>query len=114
MPYKDIEVRRVRNREYQRKHYKKKKDYYKKKARNRQNFIKSFIDRVKSIFSCKICGESRHWVLDFHHRDGKDFSLSKASRKGLGINKIKEEIRKCDVLCSNCHRDLHYKELNCG
>ena len=27
-------------------------------------------------------------------------------------NKLKviEEIKKCIVLCSNCHRDLHYQE----
>ena len=26
------------------------------------------------------------------------------------INKLKEELKKCIPLCSNCHRDLHYHE----
>ena len=26
--------------------------------------------------------------------------------------KLQEELKKCIVVCSNCHRDLHYKKIN--
>ena len=110
MPYKDKEVQKAKNREYQKKYYQKRKKYYKNKAKERQDFLKNFIERVKRFCNCSICGENRWWVLDFHHKNNKEFSIGDASRKGVSIENLKEEIRKCDVLCANCHRDLHYKE----
>ena len=110
MPYKDKEVQKLKNREYQKKHYQSKKQYYFNKAKERQDFIKLFIERIKRLSKCK-CGESRHWILDFHHRENKEFDISKAASKGYSLEKIKKEIRKCDILCSNCHRDLHYQKI---
>lgn len=62
----------------------------------------------KSNFSCKKCGEKRPYLLDFHHKDPneKDFAISDKPR--INLNKIQEEINKCDVLCANCHREWHY------
>ena len=52
-------------------------------------------------------------MLDFHHRNTKekDIDVSTLIRKG-NKNKILKEVEKCDVLCSNCHRDLHFKQNN--
>lgn len=82
------------------------------RAKNRQLYLKNFIQRVKKFRSCYNCNESRWWVLDFHHRDDsqKLFNLARAHKKGYSMKRIKEEIKKCDVLCSNCHRDKHYRE----
>lgn len=41
----------------------------------------------------------------------KEYNISKMVHEGFSINRIKEEIKKCEVLCSNCHRELHFKEL---
>jgi hypothetical protein len=62
--------------------------------------------------SCGICGESRPWVLDFHHRDPKEkkTGITGAIVLGWSLERIMEEVRKCDVICANCHRDLHWKE----
>ena len=58
---------------------------------------------------CLKCGEKRYHVLDFHHLNPskKDFPISGAS---YSYKKLKQEIEKCAVLCSNCHRDFHYLE----
>lgn len=48
-------------------------------------------------------------VYDFHHRDPatKIDSISNL----LGKPKmLKEELKKCDLLCANCHRIRHFEE----
>jgi hypothetical protein len=32
--------------------------------------------------------------------------------RNYSISKIKKEIKKCSVICSNCHRKLHWEEKN--
>lgn len=72
------------------------------------------IQELKTNLSCTKCNESRHWLLDFHHIDPtkKDFQLSQGER--YGWEKVEQEIDKCVVLCSNCHRDFHYQEKTKG
>jgi hypothetical protein len=58
---------------------------------------------------CLRCGYSKYiGALDFHHRDPsqKDFQLSRAL-KGKVLETTKKELDKCDLLCSNCHREVH-------
>jgi predicted DNA-binding protein YlxM (UPF0122 family) len=60
---------------------------------------------------CKICGYSKcNRALEFHHEDTavKDFTISKYST--LSWDKIKLELDKCILVCSNCHRELHHEE----
>lgn len=76
-------------------------------------YKKSFIEwfnSLKATLCCKNCGEPRFWILDFHHRDPaeKDTEVSALLKMG-NKKKILSEIEKCDVLCANCHRDLHYQ-----
>ena len=58
---------------------------------------------------CAICGESRPWVLDFHHVDPsqKDFEISASTSRTEG--EIDAEVAKCVCVCSNCHRDFHHQ-----
>lgn len=102
---------RVCTRKSTREHYKNNKQYYKDKSKSyRKKMTQWFVD-FKSTLSCNRCGENRWWVLDFHHKNpqNKEYSLS-----GLASNVSKEtffkEVEKCEVLCSNCHRDHHHKE----
>lgn len=92
------------------------------KAENKQRIIKKVTgykkeNRIqfniyKSTLSCVQCGESHPSCLDFHHRDPtqKDFMLSDIRSRSL--KSIQKEINKCDVLCANCHRKLHWNERN--
>ena len=57
---------------------------------------------------CMDCGERfPAYVMDLHHRDPsqKDFALS--HHRGASIERIRDEIDKCDLLCANCHRMRH-------
>ena len=78
--------------------------------KNQVNYIKEYVQNVKKHSKCAICGDTRWYVLDFHHVDGKDFTISEKVREGCSLNTIKEEIKKCILVCANCHREIHYKE----
>lgn len=71
------------------------------------------VAQYKTERGCKICGEKRHWVLDFHHRnsDEKEKTISRMISKNMTWDKILQEIEKCDILCANCHRDYHWKNI---
>ena len=56
---------------------------------------------------CSACGgKFPDVVYDFHHVDPstKDFSIAKSRN----FEKIKKELEKCVMLCSNCHRIEHF------
>jgi hypothetical protein len=94
-------------------HYKCNPQYYKQKAEIKRIEDRKWFTTIKEQLSCSTCGESRWWTLDFHHRD----PLEKENNIGdilvrNGRNKVLEEIKKCIVLCANCHRDHHYRERN--
>jgi len=116
MPIKDKEIRKIKSREYQKKHYESKKWYYKQKTKDRKKNILDMLSELKQTLKCKSCGEDHPRCLDFHHRNPNDkkISIARVANQGWSLEKIKEEINKCDVLCSNCHRKLHYEENNVG
>lgn len=60
---------------------------------------------------CEICGYDKCIdALEFHHLnpDEKEFGISNGNIKSL--NKLKKEVDKCILVCSNCHHEIHYKE----
>lgn len=69
-----------------------------------------WLNTIKKENACTMCGDHRYWVLDFHHVAGeKKFSIG---HNGHSHSKeeILAEIRKCIIICANCHRDLHFKK----
>jgi hypothetical protein len=51
-------------------------------------------------------------VYDFHHADGeqKESNISLMILRVCNFERIKNELAKCVMLCSNCHRRLHAKD----
>lgn len=59
---------------------------------------------------CIRCGYNRCIAaLEFHHRDPseKDFKIS-LTRNQYRWEQVKLELDKCDLVCSNCHKELHF------
>lgn len=91
------------------------------KSRSRQyrsTYVQERRGRIKKALvmlsggSCTQCGyDSCAAALAFHHLldEGKDFGLSQG---GLwhSFATLAEEVSKTVLLCSNCHREIHYKE----
>lgn len=74
-----------------------------------------FIESLKKDKPCMDCGKNYPpWVMDYDHREGqvKIGSISKmASGNTSSFENIKIEIEKCDLVCSNCHRERTYSRL---
>ena len=59
---------------------------------------------------CGICGYDKcNDSLEFHHLDPteKEFTFAKIRSNIRGWDKIVIELRKCVLLCSNCHKEIH-------
>lgn len=94
---------------YRDQHYQDNKEYYKSKARAYKAKKQQEFDELRKTLKCSKCGEDRFYCLDFHHIDPLD-KEAEVTKLIESPRKLKEELKKCIVLCSNCHRELHYKE----
>lgn len=59
---------------------------------------------------CERCGYDKNIAaLEFHHLDPstKSFQLDSRHLSNTTREKILEELDKCILVCSNCHRELH-------
>jgi len=68
------------------------------------------INEIKSKGCCKKCGESRPYVLDYHHINPNTKSGAVADMVSYSWKKVTDEIKKCVLLCRNCHSEFHYLE----
>lgn len=70
--------------------------------------IRDAVRRWKESLSCTLCAEREPCCLELHHIDDneKDFNLSYAWMS-FGLPKFIDEVNKCIVLCSNCHKKIH-------
>jgi len=115
---------------YSKEHYRKNKKRllelsYKRKAKLRQ-FVWDLKDN-QPCYDCKI--KFPHYVMDYDHRPGEIKVNGVAALVTCMVSKeqILGEIKKCDLVCSNCHRKrtwlrkhgpgqllLHYALVDCG
>ena len=76
----------------------------------RHNTKKKLIDCLGG--KCNRCGYNRCFdALEFHHLDEskKEFTISSAMVRPRKWELLVEEVKKCILLCSICHRELHTK-----
>jgi hypothetical protein len=80
------------------------------RATKKRNKLKQLANEIKSANGCCYCKENDACCLDFHHIGNKLDGVSElAGRKCM--SKMMEEIKKCTVVCANCHRKLHAGKL---
>lgn len=98
---------------YVRSHYERNKKYYLLKAftRNKKNRneIRRHIWTYLSSHPCVDCKEKDPIVLEFDHISDKIIEISSMHRN-YTLERVKQEIAKCQVRCANCHRRKTAKE----
>ncbi len=97
------------SRAYGRFHYENHRDQYAERNRKNKNKVRGKYREYKEHLSCSICGEFEPCCLDFHHTDPKEKegNVPNLVDWKRSWERVEEEIEKCVVLCSNCHRKVH-------
>lgn len=72
---------------------------FKRRLRN-----KNFTNKLKD--KCKKCSMTNKICLQFHHIKDKKYDISFMVIQGYSIKTIQNEIKKCIILCGNCHRKI--------
>ena len=67
---------------------------------------RELLDKIKLEKGCKECGYKEHPVaLDFDHinPETKEFTIG-TCYTSVSLKRLHKEIKKCQILCANCHR----------
>jgi len=93
--------------------YKKNPDKFAKWSKSRRLEVREKVFTYLLDHPCVECGERDIVVLEFDHRTQttKKFDVMSATH-GHSWKTILEEIKKCDVVCANCHKRRTAKMLN--
>ena len=85
---------------------KSKKNTYKIRKRNQAFIIEYLTSRC-----CEHCNESDIRVLEFDHLNPEEklIGICQAVHRGWSIKRLETEIKKCRILCANCHRKVTAK-----
>lgn len=103
MPYKNTKDQRA---SAERHYYRNKKAIiqarkpYRKQLRDKN---KEYVNQYKSEHGCSTCPMRDIRCLDFHHLYDKRIDIATAISSWT-LESLKKEIKKCVILCANCHR----------
>lgn len=75
------------------------------KEKRRIAAVLEAVASFKEANPCMDCGLCYpYFVMDFDHLGEKLKNISKMASQGYSLVKVMEEIKKCDLVCANCHR----------
>jgi 5-methylcytosine-specific restriction endonuclease McrA len=75
--------------------------------RKRRKLFSALIDEQMGT-KCWICGYDRsRSAMHLHHVDPASKSFAVGGSEGRSFEKVKAELAKCALLCSNCHCEVH-------
>lgn len=81
--------------------------YSKTKIPRKQKMRAEYYEWKKTLV-CSRCGFDDYRALQFHHNGDKEQNVADMVRKSMCLESIKEEAKKCEVLCANCHQIEHH------
>jgi len=112
MPHKDPIKRKEYMKQYGKEWYQQNKEKHCLAAKRRRNKhreeVKQFVNEYKASKGCCKCFENETICLDLHHvGNDKITDISSTIKNCWNKEEILNEIKKCVVICANCHRKLH-------
>lgn len=99
---------KICDREYHRSKHQEK--YGEKRAirdRKKRDENRSKLTEIKRQNGCLCCDENEPICLEFHHTEPneKEFMISAHTHRSWSF--IEKELKKCVIVCSNCHKKIH-------
>lgn len=86
------------------------------KTKNDYSKILAWAKKIKYVENfgnkCEKCGDDNIFHLIFHHINKEEKEYSIAYIRNSRWSKIESELKKCILLCQNCHRELHKLDNN--
>ena len=83
-------------------------------ARRRRE-LKAEVDALKAETPCTDCGYNwRPWQMHFDHVRGKKLGHVSRMVSGGCRRQVEEEIKKCELVCANCHADRTHRRKQQG
>jgi hypothetical protein len=80
------------------------------RSRERSGSFKKWAVEYKGG-QCLLCGYNRcNDALQFHHRDSNEKDITPAKMRLWSKERAMVELDKCNLICSNCHAEVHFKE----
>jgi hypothetical protein len=107
------ECKRVMQKNYYSNNKKKYQEKIYESYEKRKKLVQEFVNGLKNA-PCSDCGgRFNPWQMDFDHvpdRGVKSEEVSHLVHEGHSLEFVKKEVLKCDLVCSNCHRNrTHYR-----
>ena len=84
-----------------------------KQAKRRVFKNREFRKRVRLRYGCRICGYKKsHHALQFDHVDRNNKVRALSEMDSCSREALKREMKKCQILCANCHAEKTQKDLD--
>jgi hypothetical protein len=92
---------------------KNKKEKPQKRTAAKKREVQEMLGKLKEKNGCLDC-ETKYpfYILDFDHVYGKKVANIGQMLDYFSLEDILKEVAKCDVVCSNCHRERTYSRKN--
>ena len=96
---------------YNREFYIKNKERLLEYQKERYKKLLTIFQNWRQTLSCSVCNEKETVCLEFHHysdekKEGNVIHMVTRSAKAVA-----RELEKCIVVCANCHRKIHFKNI---
>lgn len=106
MPYRNKEQQAQYQRDWHQRNRERRLATTTQRNRTNRDKIRQYVQDLKEATPCTDCGLSYpYYVMDFDHISGlKVKGITKMVAENVSLERIKDEIAKCEVVCANCHR----------
>jgi hypothetical protein len=91
-----------------------KSDYYSRNREKRLEYQNKRYQELSSIYnewrktlSCSRCDENDVACLEFHHCNPSEKESNVIKNVAKGLKSTLNELKKCVVVCANCHSKIH-------